>query len=118
LPGDAGQCVAIPLGGMGYHFVNLGNADPTAPLDITKPQALLYEPMENGRKRLVGGEFIVFWGPGEDKGPQPTLFGQHFHESPHVGPFGAWTLHVWVWKNNPLGMFADWNPNVSCEYAS
>ena len=21
----------------------------------------------------------------------------------------------WAWKNNPHGMFADWNPNVSCE---
>jgi hypothetical protein len=24
-------------------------------------------------------------------------------------------LHVWAWKNNPSGMFTDWNPNVSCE---
>jgi hypothetical protein len=24
-------------------------------------------------------------------------------------------MHVWVWKTNPNGVFADWNPNVSCE---
>jgi len=24
-------------------------------------------------------------------------------------------LHVWTWKQNPNGMFVDWNPSVSCE---
>jgi len=24
-------------------------------------------------------------------------------------------LHAWVWKNNPSGMFEDWNPAVSCD---
>jgi hypothetical protein len=28
--------------------------------------------------------------------------------------FDVWALHVWVWKHNPSGMFADWNPQVSC----
>jgi hypothetical protein len=23
-------------------------------------------------------------------------------------------LHVWAWRHNPAGMFADWNPNVAC----
>jgi hypothetical protein len=123
LPGEAGECVESPDGGMGYHYVNLAYAGPADALDIEKPQALLYEPMKNGRKRLVGAEYIVFWGPGESeddpvKGPQPSLFGQQFHEASHVGPYGAWTLHVWVWRNNPSGMFADFNPNVSCAFAS
>jgi hypothetical protein len=26
-------------------------------------------------------------------------------------------LHVWAWKSNPRGAFADMNPNVTCEYA-
>ncbi len=25
-------------------------------------------------------------------------------------------MHAWVWKHNPSGMFADWNPNVSCSW--
>ena len=27
---------------------------------------------------------------------------------------GFYIKHAWVWKNNPAGMFADWNPEVSC----
>ena len=25
-----------------------------------------------------------------------------------------YSLHVWVWKHNPAGMFNMWNPNVHC----
>lgn len=24
-------------------------------------------------------------------------------------------LHVWAWKANPVGTFADWNPRVPCD---
>jgi hypothetical protein len=44
----------------------------------------------------------------------PELFGQHFHRNE---AFGIWALHVWVWRNNPSGLFADWNPRVSCAAA-
>ena len=26
-------------------------------------------------------------------------------------------LHAWVWKDNPAGTFADYNPDVTCEHA-
>jgi hypothetical protein len=44
--------------------------------------------------------------------------GQHFHYvgSPNryrLPPF--YELHVWAWRDNPHGMFVDWNPEVSCE---
>ena len=26
-------------------------------------------------------------------------------------------LHVWAWKANPRGAYADMNPSVSCEHA-
>ena len=32
-------------------------------------------------------------------------------------PYGAdsfYELHVWAWKDNPNGAFADWNTSVSC----
>ena len=124
-------CVAHPeMGGMGYHF---GNPEYLANgiLDPLKPEALMYEPMKNGRLRLVGVEYIVSFIPQQfDEngapipgtpgipGDQPSLFGQDFDYSPHVGPFGSWTLHVWLWRHNPSGMFAPFNPNVSCEYSS
>ncbi len=114
-------CVAVEgLGGMGYHIGNPEYLE-NGILDPLMPEALLYEPMKNGRLRLVAVEYIVFFGPPETEGgdpvegDQPFLFGQGFDNSPHVGPFGAWTLHVWLWRNNPEGMFAEFNPNVSCE---
>lgn len=23
-------------------------------------------------------------------------------------------LHVWLWRDNPNGLFVNWNPNVTC----
>jgi hypothetical protein len=28
---------------------------------------------------------------------------------------GLLRLHVWGWRDNPLGTFADWNARVSCD---
>jgi hypothetical protein len=28
--------------------------------------------------------------------------------------FDFWALHVWAWRRNPAGLFADWNPNLEC----
>jgi hypothetical protein len=25
-----------------------------------------------------------------------------------------WYLHMWVWRENAAGLFADWNPAVRC----
>jgi hypothetical protein len=97
---DTGHCVASPDGGMGYHFVNparMGDGH----LDVTEPEVLLYEKDAHGRFRLTGVEYIG------DEGD--ALFGRTFTPTP-AGP----ALHVWLWKHNPSGMFADWNPNVSC----
>ena len=120
-------CVADPeMGGMGYHFGNPEYLE-NGILDPLKPEVLLYEPMKNGRLRLVGVEYVVSFIPQLDEegnpipgipGDQPSLFGQDFDSSPHVGPFGSWTRHVSLWHNNPAGMFAPFNPNVSCEYSS
>ena len=119
-------CVAdSELGGMGYHIGNMEYLM-NGILDPLMPEVLLYEPMKNGRLRLVGVEYIVPFGPpdpldpgaGPITGEQPWLFGQPFDFSPHVPPNGAWTLHVWLWRNNPEGMFAEFNPNVSCDYST
>jgi hypothetical protein len=29
--------------------------------------------------------------------------------------FQVWGLHVWIWKENPSGLFAPWNPRVTCK---
>lgn len=99
-------------GGMGYHYGNTALLDGT--VSLLEPEVLMYEPGPNGQMRLVGLEYIVpieAW-PGDTP---PTLFGQDFH--PHSF-LPIYKLHVWLWKDNPRGIFADWNPTVSCRHAA
>jgi hypothetical protein len=106
-------CFELPgVGGMGFHYVNGGLVDGT--VQEFAPEALMYEPQKNGRLRLVGVEYVVPFDLWTEPDP-PVLHGQLFHAN-HV--FGLWTLHVWAFKHNPEGMFADWNPTVSCDHAS
>lgn len=107
-------CMESPDGGMGYHFArmeNFGVHDPA------RPQALIYEPQKDGSMRLVAVEYIFPDGGdpnAPDTPPPPSMFDQPFH---YVGaPFDVWALHAWVWRHNPSGIFADWNPEVSCQY--
>lgn len=44
-----------------------------------------------------------------DVQPAPRLFGRSFHRHP-VLPL--WVVHTWFWKDNPAGVFTDWNPAV------
>ena len=76
-------------------------------VDPHSPDALIYEPGSNDRARLVGVEFAVL-----DAGQEPPEFlGATFQREPE---FGVFALHVWVWRNNPEGLFAETNPRVSC----
>ena len=97
-------------GGQGFHYLNLALLDDD--LDPTKPELLQYIPTEDGLK-FVAVEYAV-----PAVGPIPSLFGQDFH------PFPAppdepdlFVLHVWLLPEvpNPSGLFADWNPNLSCD---
>jgi hypothetical protein len=39
----------------------------------------------------------------------------HYVGSPNRYALSAfYALHVWAWKSNPKGTFADFNPRVSC----
>ena len=99
-------------GAMGIHYVNaklIGDA-----IDIKHPQAIMYEPMPDGKMELIAVEYITLKGPAALEG---QLF--NFNSAPNrygLGPF--YELHVWAWKANPHGAFADMNPKVTCEYAS
>ena len=96
-------------GGMGYHYAKGALIDGQA--IEARPEVLLYEPQGKGKPRLVGVEFIIpftAWGSAEP----PTLYGQSFARNE---TFEVWALHVWVWRDNPSGVFADWNPAVSCD---
>lgn len=75
------------------------------------PDALLYEPSSTGRPKLVGVELVMPYALWTQQAP-PTFLGQTFWPEDEFGIFG---LHVWVWRNNPDGLFAPGNANVSCD---
>jgi hypothetical protein len=111
-------CVSGPeKGAMGVHYSNFALFD--AVTDVANPEVLVYEP-RNGRLHLVAAEYVVpaeAWDPVNDPFDKPTLMGHLFHFAPgpnRYGPIPFYELHVWAWKNNPSGAFADWNPTVSC----
>jgi hypothetical protein len=72
-----------------------------------KPEALVYE--VDGRKlRLVAVEYIIPQSKWTGAQP-PRLFGRSFFRNDTLG---LWALHAWVWRHNPLGTFANYNPTV------
>jgi hypothetical protein len=104
-------------GGMGFHFVNQAVMR-TGMLDAAKPPILVYAPSGSGLQ-LVAAEYFK---PDADQNvttddDRPTLFGRAF-DGPMLGHAPGmpihYDLHVWLWKSNPSGLFAAWNPGVSC----
>lgn len=105
-------CVESPMGGMGYHVANLDELINPG-LSLLRPEALLYAPTEDGSMEFLGVEYIVAIEDLDYAGPAPELLGQAFHLNPVQS---IWALHVWTAKPNPEGIFAAWNPDVSCEF--
>jgi hypothetical protein len=84
------------------------------PVEPLQPELLLYEPQKNGKLRFVGVEYIVPFADHPATEAPPTLLGQEYAQVPE---FGVWGLRIWVGRENPSGIFASWNPKVSCEHA-
>jgi hypothetical protein len=97
-----------PIGAMGVHYGNTSIID--GAVTQFRPEVLMYEPGPQGQQKFVGVEFIVPFTAWTSPTP-PVLFGQTFMPNQ---TFQVWALHVWVGRENPLGLFADWNPRVSC----
>jgi hypothetical protein len=113
------DCMSDPdEGGMGQHYVN-GDLVGDTEIDPLQPEALVYEPQEDGSLILIGFEYIAFkeqW-DAENDAP-PTMLGQEFgivENLADLPPFYA--LHVWVFNYNPNGLFARYSPNVFCPEA-
>lgn len=106
-------CFESGDGGMGLHMINPDYMSDAAVLRADQPEALLFEQQKNGRMRFVGVEFIVPYSVVPRDAAPPEQFGQQYRRN---DLFQLWALHVWVGRHNPSGLFADWNPTVSCEY--
>ena len=134
------QMLGFPAeqGAMGLHYVRrdlLGLPDkPKGRVagtgtytDFAKPAMLVYEPQPDGSLELVAVENLVFkkaWeAAGHDKPPSfagnpyllladnpATLLDEAHNFEPH------YELHAWVFRENPLGMFAPFSPRVTCAH--
>jgi hypothetical protein len=115
------RCTEEPgVGTMGQHFANLDLVAGDPSIDPLKPEVLVYEPRQNGDGyRLVAVEYVTIqelWA-GENGSATPTVLGKELSAVGGVNRYGMpafFQRHVWLWEPNPAGMFADWNPNVSC----
>ena len=116
------HCIAEPgLGVMGIHYINPPRLMDTE-VNILEPEILLY--VESGNKlKLVGVEYWFSIGAPDTSipnpaPPAPVIFGRSLEgpmEAHEPGQPPHYDLHAWVWQGNPSGIFAPFNPNVSCE---
>ncbi|MEZ5120337.1 MAG: hypothetical protein R2736_01955 [Solirubrobacterales bacterium] len=114
-----GDCTDDPkYGGMGIHYAN-EELVADGRLDITKPEILVYQPNRHGDLRLGAVEYFQVdadqdLATDEDR---PSLFDLPF-DGPMLGHEPGmpihYDLHVWLYRHNPAGMFAMWNPRVDC----
>jgi hypothetical protein len=115
----ASDCESDPkYGAMGIHYANPKLVADGA-LDIEHPEILVYQPTAGGALRLGALEYFQ---PDADQDlatdpDRPSLF-----EMPFDGPMLGhnpqmpihYDLHVWLYRHNPAGLFAMWNPAVRC----
>lgn len=125
-------CVSSPAGTMGFHALNPALLQSGA-IDPLRPPILLYVPGANGSLKLVAVEYFAVALANTESGPAPwfgsappplgffnaapSIFGQTFN-GPMAGhnPQMPWhyDLHAWVVEQNPSGVFAQFNPALSC----
>jgi len=107
---NVSQCIAHPtLGGMGYHHTNDALLDDK--LDLDHPEILVYAKTATGEYKLNGVEFYVPYSAHPRDAAPPVIMGQQLTP---FDPGKFWYRHVWVWTDNPSGVFADWDPDVKC----
>ena len=143
IPDPMGHCVVAPdiglpasEGAMGVHYIRmdlLGVSGPPNPrvsgsgvhTDFNKPSVLLYEPKPDGSLELVGVENLVFKAAWEEAGNKqpPTYQGVVWNlmQDDPATPVDEghmfvphYDRHVWLYRENPKGIYEQFNPNVSC----
>ena len=137
---DAAEMMGKPasLGVMGIHFFRpdfLGITGPPNPkvngngrhTDFLKPSVLIYEPQQDGSLQLVAVENLVFIKAWEEAGntKPPTFQGKEWdlmRDDPKTAIDEAhnfephYDRHVWIYRDNPNGIYAQFNPNATCKY--
>jgi hypothetical protein len=137
---DTAEMMGRPesLGAMGVHYVRpdlLGITAPPSPrvngtgthTDFRTPSILIYEPQPDGTMELVAVENLVFakaWREAGHTAP-PTFHGvpwDSMRDDPATAADEAhmfephFDRHVWIYRENPNGVFAPFNPAVTCAH--
>jgi hypothetical protein len=135
---DTAEMMGAPAayGVMGIHYFRpdlLGITGPPNPrvsgtgthTDFNKPSILIYEPQKDGSLELVAVENLVFiaaWEAAGNKAP-PSYQGVPYDrmvDDPATSVDEAhlfaphYDRHVWIYRENPRGVFAQYNPNATC----
>lgn len=126
------------LGAMGVHFFrpDLLGITATGPrvngngihTDFLTPSILVYHTAADGSLKLGAVENLVWeaaWKEAGNEGP-PEFHGfQFFHRIDNPVTTYAdeahlfephYELHMWLYEENPAGVFAQFNPRVSCDH--
>lgn len=144
IPDPMNMCVTAPmegmprqLGEMGIHYFRpdllaiTGTEPRVAGMgthqDFRQPGVLIYEPQADGSLELVAVENLIFEAPWREAGhttapefmdneywylannPATEVDEAHMFE-PHF------ELHMWLYRENPTGLFSPFNPRVTCEH--
>lgn len=107
-------CVQRPgIGAMGYHYFHWAKMDDPA-ISEMDPEVLVYHTTDEGELKLGAVEWVVpkeAWHAAGNSAP-PVVYGRELHV---INPALNWYIeHAWLFEENPLGVFADWNPDVTC----
>ena len=109
-PARVAQCISHPgHGAMGFHHVKTALLDDR--VEVERPEILIYARLKSGEYVLNGVEYVIPYSIRPRDAEPPRIMGQALRRSDELK---LWYLHVWIWKENPSGLFADWNPAVSC----
>ena len=134
----ASEGLPAELGGMGIHYIHpamlkITGTEPRVNGELTytdwsQPSILIYEPQADGSLELVAVENLVFeaaW-QAAGMGDAPMLNGRswdHMADDPNTagdeahGFMPHYDQHVWLFRENPMGVLMPFNPNVTCEHA-
>ena len=133
-----GEGLPPELGAMGIHYIHPAKLQITGTeprvdgmstyTDWAAPAILIYEPQADGSMELVAVENLVFeaaWDAAAN-GEELVLNGRawdHMADDPSTpgdeahGFMPHYDQHVWLFRDNPMGVLMPFNPNVTCEHA-
>jgi hypothetical protein len=134
----ADEGLPAELGGMGIHYfrpdlLGITGTEPRVSgtgmhTDFLQPSILVYYPDDTGTLKLGAVENLVWEGAWRGAGNEspPAYHGHPYtHRVDDPATEGVdeahlfephYELHVWLYEDNPAGLFAQYNPRVGCDH--